>query len=240
MSPDASPSAAPRPRRLTAVVGAIAAAAMVAAFFLPLFTVDATEAGRLADRIESDVTRRSRDDAMAKDFASVFRTVTDQGHVTPADLVHYARVTREQRDNLVRDRAVDAPAPARETPFDRLLILLIVFCAAPPVGGLLLCGYFLFHGLRRAKSPMLVLALIVGVLGAAFPVAHQYARFEVQPYLGRSLGFWVQLGASATLLLVALFGVRWTNWWRVYAVGALMLACIGAAAFAYANGSLTG
>ncbi len=241
MSTDAPTPEAPSQRRLTALVGVIASAALIGAFFLPLFTVDAAEAGRLADRIEKDIERQSRDEALAKDFALVFRTVTDQAHVTPADLVHYARTARRQRANLVTgaddDGAGGAPTPSV---FDRLLVLLMILAAAPAAGGVLLIAYFLFHGLRRVRSPMLILALVIGCLGALFPLAHQYARYEVEPYLGRALGFWLQLAASATLILVALFGVRLTNWWRVYVVGGVTIACLGALGIAYLNGALGG
>lgn len=236
-APDPTPTP---PRRLAAVVGIAASALLILAFFLPLFTVDAAEAGRVAARVESEVERRSDDKVIARDFASVFRTVTDQGHVTPADLVHYARTARRQRGNLIQDAAAPAGVPEPPGVFDRMLVLLMILSAAPAVGGLVLIGYFLFHRLRRVRSPMLVLALVIGCLGALFPLAHQYARFEVEPYLGRAVGFWVQLGASVTLILTALFGVRWTNWWRVYVLGSVTVASLGAVAFAYLNGALSG
>lgn len=235
-APDPKPTP---PRRLTAVVGIVASALLILAFFLPLFTVDAAEAGRVATRIESEIERRSDDKPIARDFASVFRTVTDQGHVTPADLVHYARTARRQRGNLREVAAAPAGVPKPSGVFDRMLVLLMILSAAPAVGGVVLIGYFLFHRLRRVRSPMLVLALVIGCLGAVFPVAHQYARFEVEPYLGRAAGFWVQLGASAALILTALFGVRWTNWWRVYVLGTVTVASLGAVAFAYLNGALS-
>lgn len=230
--PDPRPQ--PRPRRLAAVAGTCASALLAVAFFVSFLDVDRAQAARLAERIKADTARRSVDRELGADFARVFETVASQGFMTLADLVHYARTAGLERDNVIyggarSGRAGDADAPG----FDRLLWLLLLLAAAPPLGAVLLAGYFTYHGWRRARSPMLILALVVGAMGLVFPLAYQYARYELEPHLVPAIGFWCQLAGGAGLVLVALFGVSIRNWWRVYVGGVLTVVCLALIAWAY-------
>ncbi len=234
-SPSDQPQA-PKPVRLAAVAGTVAAALLIAAFFLPFLEVDAADAGRLAEHITAETARRSVDAGIGEDFAAVFESVAAQGYMTLADVVHYARTAGPERDNVIYDgaRSGSSADPAARR-FERLLWILLLLAAAPPLGGLALACYFVYHGWRRARSPMLIFAFVIGVMGAAIPAAYQYARYELQPHLVPTWGFGLALAGALGLVLVAVFGVTIKNWWRVYLGGLLTLAGLAAVCLAYLN-----
>lgn len=241
MTEPAEPQAAPRPRRVAAVAGTVAGALLVTAFFVPYFGLDAADAGRLAEHIAAETAKRSVDVELGRDFTRVFEAAAQQGYVRLADIVHYARTAGRQRDNVIyggerSGRARDRGAPG----FERLLWLMLLLAAAPPLGAALLGVYFVYHGWRRARSPMLILALLVGAAGLVFPAAYQYARYELAPHLVPATGYWFAVAGAAGLALVALFGVTLRNWWRVYLGGAVTALGLALVAWAYLEGAFGG
>ena len=96
-----------------------------------------------------------------------------------------------------------------------------ILLALVALGSLLLAGYFIGHRFHRARTPSLILAMIVGAAALVLAGLHDHLLKFASEKTSPGLGFPVLLGGGAALCLAGIFGVTARNWWRVYG-GALV------------------
>lgn len=243
-------SAPPRSRiRLTSVAATLAAIVVAGSFFLPWVAVPREE----AEHFQAEMTRRLADSAEplppgveAEDWRRLAALAAEQGEVSGIDIFYWARTAHAT--TLAYERAEaeaealdpgglgseggagDVPASSERPLSERLsstvsrvLLLVAIALAGVSVGGVLVGLALLVGRLHHAPSPVLILALLTGVLAVGIPAAYSIVApalgFETHPRAGLIL----LLPAGGVLLLAGVFGVRRRNWWRVL-VGTLFTA----------------
>jgi hypothetical protein len=245
---DAAPSESPvpaaaaprRPRiRLTAALGGIAAVAVAVGFFQDWVTVEEDTARKYREAQRERALSEFEPSPTTEDWKALADHLVEHGAIGGLDVFHWARTARREarllREDADRARAradaVAAPAP----PYgERALLVLAVLLAFVPVGGIFIAFYFLLHGLRRAKTPVLVLAMWVGAVAVAFPagyrrIAEGVLDAETDPTTGLS----VLLVGGFALFLAGVFGVKAENWWRVFLGFLVVGALAGSLGYAY-------
>jgi len=233
------PPEAPRARlRVTGIVGALAAVCVAGSFFLPWIHIGRGRAEQFLDAVNRDLT--ARQDAQepppagGEDFRALGETMVREGGLKGADLIRWVRTARTFSAELdaTANRGVDADVHQRRLLLMRLLLYGI------PIGALLLAAHFLFHRCRRARWPVLVLCILVGVaavvLAATCQFTHSFlgqALHEGTMSSGLGSGWYLLLWGGAFLGLAGFFGVTARNWFRVYVASAATLVALGFLAY---------
>jgi len=240
MVPPTEPQPTPAPeqpqpeqhrRRLSAVFGSIFGIVLFAACFVPWVKVDLTQAERVHKAVALEITGVSEPTRATKDFAQVFETLGETASLSGVDLFQWCRAARGYRENI---RAGEGGQHVGDlTPqIDRALLLFAIALASIPIGGLLLALYFLIHRFRRNRSPVLILAALIGALAMTIAGAYERIISPIHDAVQPGVGFPLLLVGGAGFLLVATFGVTRRNFWRVYlgagfaAVGLALLASV--------------
>jgi hypothetical protein len=221
MPPISAPARPPDEDRLrmTSLVGTLAASAVVVAFFLPWVRVAPDVATRFEARMRADLADPvGRPSERAEDWRRLAASVAREGTTAGVDVFYWARTARADSETPVAARG--------------LLVLAIVL-GGVPLAGLLLAGYFVAHRFRRARSPALVLAMLVGGAAVAIASAYGILRGALEQETDPGPGLTVLLVAGAALALGGAFGVRARNWWRVLGGAAVSGAALAGLAYAY-------
>jgi len=226
-----------RPRlRLTGVAGALAALCVGASFFLPWVEVNPERARQFQDAVERDLSGRDPPPPGGAGFRRLATTMVEDGALKGTDFVLWVRAAKAFSAYLdtSENPGVEAQAHQRRLELARLLLYGI------PVGALLLAAYFLFHRFRRARFPVLVLCILVGVASVVLAGALQFAHGFIEQTLRSGapsgdlgMGWRLLLGGGAVLGLAGFFGVTTRNWFRVYVISALTAAGLAFLALRY-------
>ena len=121
--------------------------------------------------------------AHAERYRILLGTILDDGGLSGLDLFHYARSALALNEDLL------GPQP-REVRTERPWVIRRMFrgaawvLAALPILSLLLGLHFTFHGLRRARAPVLILAAVLGCAGGALAISWLHVLGE--PRRGRA------------------------------------------------------
>ncbi len=237
--PPASP-ASPGRLRVTGVVGALAAVCVAGSFFLPWVHIGPVRAQQFLDAVNRDL--RAREEAQepppagGEDFHALGLTMVRERGLKGVDLIRWVRAARTFSAQLdaTDNRGVDADRHQRRLQLMRWLLYGI------PIGALLLAAHFLFHRFRRARWPVLVLCILVGVaavvLAATCQFTHSFlgqALHEGAPRSGMGGGWLLLLWGGAFLGLAGFFGVTARNWFRVYVASAATMTALGFLAYHY-------
>jgi hypothetical protein len=153
------------------------------------------------------------------------RNLVDRGALTGLDVLGWTRTSRAWSKE-----SGHAPAGGRTS--DRAILVLGILIGTLPAGGAVLGLYFMTHRLRRATSPVLILAMLVGAVAILLPALYRIGEGVFGEETDAAGGLTLLTAAGAALFLAGAFGVKAENWGRVY-LGALVTG--GALAFlAYA------
>ena len=205
--------------RLTSIAGTISGLLLGACFFLDWVQVAPSLGGVFREGIDEAVAEQRPKGHVEAEFQRLAETLEGQGALTGMDLIHWVRTAGAYGEGLeeARERASDAPTQ-RIVVLARLLLNVLLFVA------FLLPVYFLFHGFRRATSPILILCILVGAVSVVLAGGLHYAHDLVRDALGSAadgvstgVGSRLLLIGGAGLFLAGTFGVGMRNFVRVYA-----------------------
>jgi len=217
-----------RPFRFAALVGAVASALWVVAFFLPWVEFPDADRARIRAALEPSIdSLATREPEHAERYRILLREVVDEGHLTGLDLHHFARSALALNRLLIgtepRGHDLDRPWVVQRALHSAGYGLLALPILGAVVALLLLAG-----GFRRIGSPVLALLVILGLLSTVVAVAWLNFAERLSTGIHPGDGIHLALGASVAQACAGLFGVSAKTWWRVYAVA---LVAIGAVAF---------
>jgi hypothetical protein len=191
----------------------VAAAALVAAFFLPWVEVDGDVARRFERRMEERLSDPMRPAPQnADDWRRLATLLVEEGAVTGLDVFYWARTAWRHAGDL---RVAEAGTGADDDVARRGILLVAIVLAAVPLLSVVLGLYFVAHRLRRARSPALILAMLTGAAAIATAGVYGIVRGAITPETHPAPTFSLVLGGGAVLFLAGAFGVRVRNWWRV-------------------------
>jgi hypothetical protein len=211
------------------VVGAVAAAALVAGVFRPWVGVPPEVAShalslvgeRLGDPTRPPVTN-------AEEWRALWEDVVFQGHVTGLDVFHWARLAAPRDPALLGEGA-----EAREAVQGRAILLAAGLVAAVPVAAGLLALVAVLRRFRPLPAWALVLAMLTGLAAVLLPAAFEVVRGALPAGLERREGLTLWLVAGAGLFLAGSFGAPARTWWAPLLVALLLAAVLGAVATAW-------
>lgn len=229
VSAPSAPATVPAPRaldeaprlRVCSLSGLAGSALVLVAYFLPWARVDPGVAADFRERVASSPIAPSLE--VREDWERLAAEVERTDRVTGLDVFYWARTALATADSG------RLPGDAGTRIAARGIHVATIWLAAVPALAVLLLLYFLLHHCRKARSPALILATLVGA--AAVTITAVYAI--VQPTLqgvATEPGMTLLLVGGALLFLAGTFGVRLGNWWRVLggaaAIGAVLVAGI--------------
>ncbi len=226
------PDGAPRPDppiveeadrlRVCSVSGLAGALAIVIAFFLPWVTVKPEAAAAYRER----VVQRLEDDQLptpphAEDWRRLAEHVGRDRRAAGIDVFWWARIASVDAQGNV----VNIAAPGANALVSRAITVGAVWLGALPVLSVLLFAYFLTHHCKRARSPALITAMLVGAAAVLTTGAYDIISAELGQELDSAVGLTVLLLGGAVLFLAGSFGVKARNWWKVFG-GTIVIAGI--------------
>ena len=236
MAEDAVPPPAPEATRarfrLTAVSGILAAAALVASYFLPWIVIPEAERPRLHAALAPGIDEESAAHPALADQHKILLAQVDKGRLTGLDLFLYARSSWALNRLLEGADPLDRADP-RPWVVQRTFLLAAIVFAVLPVSALVAVIALLLGRFRRVGAPTLALLIVSGGIGAALTTA--WLRFWIALSDAALIGDGLKLalGASVAQTLVGLLGVTTRTWWRVYVGSLASLGVLGALAWAY-------
>jgi hypothetical protein len=200
------------------VFGALASFALVATFFVDWIHVRPDFAERLRAEAESKLTGDVS--ATADDWRSLTKDLVRKGGASGLDVFAWTGTARAW-SAAANEGMAEGKLPLLEQRARRAILVLAFLLAALPVGGAVLGLYFVTHRFRRARSPVLILSMLLGVAAVGIPAAY-YRVLEgvIGQETDPAVGLTALSALGGVLLLVGAFGVKVENWWRVFA-GAL-------------------
>jgi hypothetical protein len=219
--------------RLTAIVGTIASALWLVAFFLPWIVLPPAQRDRVKRVLEPQIDElATRSPTDAENYRLLLNAAVEEGSLTGLDLYHYARSAL----SLNRTEQGEAPEMHRtERPWvvQRGFRAVAILLAALPLLSLAIFLHFPWSRFRAAGSGVLVSLVLAGFGGGALAITWLLFAEALQSEMLRGDGWRLGLLASVTQALAGLFGVTTKNWWRVYATSILLLGAIGSLAAFY-------
>lgn len=238
--PPSEPAAAPapevphRPIRLASIVGSIAAAALCLGWFLPWVVVDP----RVADDFHATVTRsieeREEPSEGAQEFLQIAETMREEGGLKGTDFIHWLRAGQ----TLSAELDADVNPGVAPDPHVRRLRLVQYLLYGIPLAAFLLLAHFLMHRFRRARAPVLILAILTGLAALVTAATLDFT----QKFIGDAIrsgsavlgwGWHCLVWGGVGMVVAGVFGVRPRNWFRVYVVSAATAAALGVLALWY-------
>jgi hypothetical protein len=223
--------------RVTGIVGTLGGLALGACFFLAWLSIDRGLGERFRDDVGRAVRRLDEPTQAERDLERLGGTLATEGVLTGADVILWVRTAESHHAAL--DEGAGTVTPADAVMDRRLRVVRVVLYALPTLG-FLLAAYFLFHRLRRVRSPILILCILTGLVAVALAGALEYAHAVLQGTVGEDSGA-VRLGpghavlkvAGVGLALAGIFGVGARNWFRVYAGSVITAACLALIVWRY-------
>ncbi|MDF1700935.1 MAG: hypothetical protein P1V36_07225 [Planctomycetota bacterium] len=193
---------------------------------------------RLAADFHATVTReiaeREKPSEGAADFLRIAETMQAQGALKGTDFIHWLRAGQTFSAEL--DAEVN-PGVEAEAHLRRLRLVQYLLYGIP-LAAFLLLAHFLMHRCRRARAPVLILAILTGlasiVTAATLDFTHRFIGDALHAGTA-SLGWgWHGLlWGGAGLAIAGVFGVRPRNWFRVYVISTATAAALGVIALRY-------
>jgi hypothetical protein len=227
-------SASPRhPVRVAAVVGALASALWLVAYFLPWITFTEHDRERVAAAFSPRIEALSATSPeQAERYRLLLAQVKDHGSLAGLDLYHYARTAHPLNVELEGD-----PPPgettARPWVVQRSWLALTVLLAVLPIASLALLLLLLARRLSHPGAAIKTGLVVVGCLGSALAIAWDRIAESHGWDVLRGPGIPLGLGAAIGQTCAGLFGVSSRNWLRVYGWSLLLLGSIATVAWAY-------
>ncbi len=218
---DAEPLA-PRPLeeaprlRVCSLSGVVGSLLVLVGFFLPWARVRPSEAEAFRERLAASPVAADLD--VREDWDRLAADVERTHEVTGLDIFFWARTALGTTGSgrLPNDAGTQRAARG-------IRVVAIGLAALPPLA-LLLLVYFVLHHCRRARSPALILATLVGVAAVTVPAVNTIVRPALKGVTPEP-GIAVLLAGGVLLFLAGTFGVRLANWWRVLG-GALLIGAL--------------
>lgn len=215
-----------RSLRVAALVGGLASALWVVAFFLPWVEFPEADRARIRAALEPSIeSLASREPEHAERYRILLREVVDDGHLSGLDLHHFARSALALNRLLI---GTDPKGHDLERPWvvQRALTSAGHGLLALPGLAALVALVLLARGYRRIGSPILACLVVLGLLATAVAVA--WLRFAEQATSGirPADGIRLALGCSVAQACAGLFGVKATTWWKVYASALVAIAAV--------------
>lgn len=229
-----SPAQAQHPVRLASILGSLGAAALCLAWFLPWVEVDQRVADDFHATVSRELERRTEPSPGAEEFLQIAEAMQETGALSGTDFIHWLRAGQAFSAELDADvnPGMDADAHVRRL---RLVQYLLY---GMPLAAFLLLTHFVMHRFRRARAPVLILAILTGlaalVTAATLDFTEEFIADAIEQ--GRAqLGLgWACLVAGGVGMAVAgVFGVRPRNWFRVYTISAATAVALGLLALRY-------
>lgn len=209
--------------RITSLVGTLASAAIVVAFFLPWLSVETERAQRYLDRMEErfeDPVHPVPAGVSKRDWLRLAALAAEQGYVSGLDVFYWARMAGRTAEAYGRAESADPDEPPAT--LSRAIHVVAIVLAVLPLVALLIALVFVVQRFRRAHSPMLVLAVLSGATAIAVPAAYSILEKGLDVRSEAAVGLHILGIAGPLLLLAGVFGVRLKNWWRVF-MGAVIV-----------------
>ncbi len=215
--------------RITSLVGTLASAAIVVAFFLPWLAVESEQAERYLERMEERFEKPVHpvpEGVSRRDWLRLANLAAEQGYVSGLDVFYWARTAGKtaeaygRAENAGRAEIAGGDEPPAKP--SRAIHVVTIVLGVLPVTALLLALYFIVNHFRRAHSPTLVLAVLSGAVAIAVPAAYSILEKGLHVRATADVGLHILGVAGPLLLLAGVFGVRLKNWWRVF-MGALVV-----------------
>ena len=219
--------------RIAALVGALASALWLVAYFLPWIVIPAPQAERVRAQLEPEIealARTSPEDA--KNYRELLHQVTTVGTLAGLDLFHYVRSAYALNRTYQKEAASHA-LPARSSEVRRAFRAAAWVLAGLPLASVLLLLGLVLGLLRRAGSFALTSLVLVGCTGCALALGWLRVADSLKTDMLWGSGLKLGLGASVAQACAGLFGVTTKNWWRVYVLALLLLAAATAATVAF-------
>jgi hypothetical protein len=219
---------------MTSLFGSLAAACLCVAYFLPWVQVDATLAADFHATVTREIERREKPSEGAQEFLDVAETMLAEGALRGTDFIHWLRAGQSFSRDL--DDEIN-PGVSADDHLRRLELVKILLYGLP-LAAFLLATHFLMHRFRRARAPVLILAILTGlgaiVTAAVLDLTQAFiapALIEEGAQLG--VGWYVLLWGGVGLTVAGVFGVRPGNWFRVYVISAATAVALGVLALRY-------
>lgn len=208
--------------RVCSISGLAGALAIVIAFFLPWVTVKPEAAAvyreRVVERLDDD---RLPPPPHAADWRRLAEHVGRDRYAAGIDVFWWARIASvDTQGNPVPIWAAGGNART-----SRAIMVGAVWLGALPVLAVLLFAYFLTHHCKRARSPALITAMLVGAAAVLTTGVYDIISGELGQELDSAVGLTVLLLGGAVLFLAGSFGVKARNWWKVFG-GTIVIAGI--------------
>lgn len=209
------------PVRLAAIVGALASALWCVAFFRPWIALSDADRARVQAALEPSIEAMApRESEHAERYRILVRQIVDEGHLTGLDLYHFARTALALNRTLI---GTEPGSHVLERPWktQRALRAAAFVLAALPILSAIVALHLLAHALRRVRSPVLVLLVVLGFAGGSVALAWLWLVESIStgPWTGD--GMYLVLSASIAQACAGLFAVTTKTWWRVY-LGAIL------------------
>lgn len=221
---------------MTGLAGALAALCVGVSFFLPWVLIEPERAQQFLEAVNRDLDARETPPAGGEAFREIAQSMVDEGTLRGADLIRWVRTAQTFSAELDATMNPGVEAGAHQRRLELLRILLYGI----PIGAFLLAAYFLFHRFRRARAPVLILCILVGVaavvLAATCRFTHTFigqALREGTSSSGLGHGWMALLAGGAVLGVAGFFGVSTRNWFRVYVASAATMAALAFLALRY-------
>jgi len=226
IDPPSARSHGRRPVRFAALVGAVASALWVVAYFLPWVEFPDADRARIRAALEPSIESLAvREPAHAARYRILLQDVVDDGHLTGLDLHHFARSAVALNRTLI---GTDPRGHDLERPWvvQRALRSAGHGLLALPALGALVALLLLARGFRRVGSPTLALLVVLGLVATSVAVAWLRFAEGLSTGIRPGHGIHLALGASVAQACAGLFGVTAKTWWRVYAVALVAIAAL--------------
>ena len=208
--------------RVCSISGLAGALAIVVAFFLPWVTVKPDAAAAYRERILLRLADERRPaPPHADDWRRLAEHVGRDQHAAGIDVFWWARIASVDEEG----ERVPISAAGMNARATRAILVGAVWLGLMPILATLLFAYFLTHHCKRARTPALITAMLVGA--AAVLTTASYGRISgaFGQELQGAVGLTVLLTGGAVLFLAGSFGVKARNWWKVFG-GAILIAGI--------------
>ncbi len=233
-TPTPSEPPARHPVRLASLLGTFAAAALCLGWFLPWVEVDRRMADDFHATVTREIERRGEASPGAEEFLQIAETMQEQGALKGTDFIHWLRAGQTFSAEL--DEEINPGVQADE--HVRRLRLVQYLLYGIPLAAFLLLAHFLMHRFRRARAPVLILAILTGLAALVTAATLDFT----QAFIGDAIrhgsatlghGWTCLLWGGAGMTVAGVFGVRPRNWFRVYVISAATAAALGVIALRY-------
>ena len=185
--------------RAAPLLACVAALALAVSPALVWFRVRPDEAARVGKALEQ-ARLTSGSGAEGRHWEALAARLSESGGLTGIDLVEWSRQARQQLQSGGDAGGGEEPTAAAGR-VSRAWALLGWAILGGAGLALLLMAYLVAHGLRRWRSPMLILGGVAGLVALAEALASNWLRSPVQDIVSAGAGYTLQLVGGGGLLV---------------------------------------